>query len=324
MAHTLLPSQGNNTVYVHVFDGGYWAISSGITVSRDDSVSAPTGISYTPNPVGSPKQYTVTFNAPDTYSTNTNEMGWELRTASGGGGTLIASGTFTQGNGISTGTVTDTPLQNGPNTRWLRIRDGAWNWAETSFTVTAAFFTPSDLEEWKPVLQKTKRRKDERHWRIVNSAGRELEIIVKHALTEAESPEALGMSPAPSIETQQANTITGEAVNASAHALNPSVTGQHQVTIASGVATADGVSTDYPRIPLAVAYGWRWRRDDGDVDSATWYAAQEVPISESPGVVIRLRFGYGVTADDEIYPGEVQIAQYRLQGDEDWRNVEDP
>ncbi|MCX8092517.1 MAG: hypothetical protein N3I86_16570, partial [Verrucomicrobiae bacterium] len=162
------------------------------------------------------KQYSVTFNAPDTYSTNANEMGWELRTASGGGGTLIASGTFTQGNGISTGTVTDLALVDGPNTRWLRIRDGAWNWAETSFTVTAALFRPSDLEEWKPALRKVKRRRDERHWRIVTSAGRELEIVVKHALADAKSAEALGESPSPTVEAQQANTITGEPTNASA------------------------------------------------------------------------------------------------------------
>lgn len=146
LSYSLL-SEGNNTLYVHVFDGGLWSAPVSFTVSRDSTISAPTGISHTPSPVGPDKQYSVTFNAPDTTSTNANEMRWEVRTAANGGGTLVAFGNFTQGNGRNTGTFTDNSLVNGANTRYLRIYDGAWNAAETSFTVTAQLEVPVSSSE---------------------------------------------------------------------------------------------------------------------------------------------------------------------------------
>lgn len=318
-----MPSQGSNTLYVHVYDGGLWGVSNSFIVFRDDSVSPPTIVSYTPNPVGPTRQYSVTFNAPDTYSTNANEMGWELRTASGGGGTLIASGTFTQGNGISTGTVTDLALVDGSNTRWLRIRDGAWNWAETSFTVQAALLIPDAGNEAFQVIRKLRRRDEKHREFITRNAGRELEIIVEHASAEAEAAEASGAALDPLIEAQVVATIAGQIAPSSAEALDPAVQGQHVVLVSGEFASAQGAALG-ETLPHSVAYGWRWRKDDGDADSATWYAAQEVQISESPGVVIRLRYGYGIPGSSEMQASEPHIPQFRLQGDTDWKDVEEP
>ena len=107
-----------------------------MTARRDDSVTVPSSISHTPNPVTTNNQYTVTFTASDTYSIGANEMLYQVRTAAAGGGTLVGSGNFTQGAGRTTSTLTDSTLGEGPNNRYLRIRDGANNWAETLFTVT--------------------------------------------------------------------------------------------------------------------------------------------------------------------------------------------
>lgn len=153
--------QGSNTLYLRVsgdsgstFDNEY-----SFTLLRDDSVSAPSGIGHTPAAVPPVRQYSVTFDAPDAYSTNTNEMRWEIRTASGGGGTLVGSGSFTQGSSRTTSTVTDSTLVDGVNVRYLRIKDGANNAAETQFSVLAAFLVgdPGEDEGLPPRLVRISR-----------------------------------------------------------------------------------------------------------------------------------------------------------------------
>lgn len=82
------------------------------------------------------KDYSVTFTPNDAASTGANEMGYQIRTASGGAGTLLDSGTCTSGTPKTTATFNDAALVGGANTRYVRTRDGAANWTDTSFTVT--------------------------------------------------------------------------------------------------------------------------------------------------------------------------------------------
>jgi len=129
---------GSNTLYLSVYDGSnYSATNPSFTLLRDSSVpNAATPISTTPSNVGGDNQYTVTFTSTDTYSTNTNELAYNVRTAAAGGGTLLASGTATSGTSKTTAGVTDSTLAVGANTRYVRVCDGGSNCTDTSFTVT--------------------------------------------------------------------------------------------------------------------------------------------------------------------------------------------
>lgn len=81
--------------------------------------------------------YTLTFTLTDSYSTGTNELTWQIRTAASGGGSLLATGSATSGVQVTTGTINDTGLAHGSNSRWLRVIDGAGNVLDHEFTVTA-------------------------------------------------------------------------------------------------------------------------------------------------------------------------------------------
>lgn len=132
---------GSNTFYVSLSDGSLFSSDSSITVLRDDvAPTAATSISTTPNPVTS-TSYTVTFTPHDAASTALNEMRYQIRTGSGGTGTLLV-GNATYGDAVTnasaktTASFTDSTLAGGANTRYIRTRDGANNWTDTSFTVT--------------------------------------------------------------------------------------------------------------------------------------------------------------------------------------------
>lgn len=131
---------GSNTVYLSVYDGtNYSGTNPSFTVLRDDAVpTASTSISYSPTTVLSNNQYTVTFTPNDVLSKNTDEIAYNIRTAAAGGGTLLTSGTSSDGNAKTTGTITDNGLATGSNTRYVRVCDGASNCTDTSFTLYRA------------------------------------------------------------------------------------------------------------------------------------------------------------------------------------------
>ena len=129
---------GTNTVYLSIYDGSaYAATNPSFTVLRDSGVpNAATSISTSPSIVTSNNQYTVTFTSSDTYSTSANELAYNIRTAAGGGGTLLTSGTATSSTPKTTATITDAALAAGANTRYVRVCDGGSNCTDTSFTAT--------------------------------------------------------------------------------------------------------------------------------------------------------------------------------------------
>ena len=131
---------GSQTLYLYVSNdsGSTWSAGYSFTLLRDDTApTASTAISNTPTTVGSNKQYTVTFTPHDAASTNAGEMAYQIRDAAGGAGNLLASGTCTSGSALTTGTVTDSALTTGGTyTRYVRTRDGANNWTDTSWTFT--------------------------------------------------------------------------------------------------------------------------------------------------------------------------------------------
>lgn len=134
---------GDNVLYVHVTDGFETAVSSSFTVKVDPSVSAPSVDSYSPTPVDGTKQYSVQFDAQDTYSTSTNEMTYQIRTSSGGAGSLVGSGSFTQGLNVVTSIHNDSGLVEGNNNRYMRVFDGANNVNEVVFVVVLVSGQPS-------------------------------------------------------------------------------------------------------------------------------------------------------------------------------------
>ncbi len=130
---------GSNTLYMCISDGTLSTTSSPFTLLRDDvSPTASTAISTNPSTVSG--NYTVTFTPNDARSTSSNEMSYQIRTASGGGGTLLTSGSAnsTSGTPKTTGSITTDTLSQGANTRYVRTCDGANNCTDTSFTVTAS------------------------------------------------------------------------------------------------------------------------------------------------------------------------------------------
>lgn len=91
-------------------------------------------------------QYTVTFTPDDVLSTDPDELQYQVRTAAGGTGTLLASGTATADVEETTDTILDLELVEGVNTRYIRVIDGANNATDTAFTVLAELDPPSDEE----------------------------------------------------------------------------------------------------------------------------------------------------------------------------------
>lgn len=91
-------------------------------------------------------EYTVTFTPVDVLSTDPNEMAYQIRTAASGGGTLLDSGICTNGVEVTTPTILDLLLTEGPNTRYVRTRDGANNWTDTAFVVLAEQVPPTPGE----------------------------------------------------------------------------------------------------------------------------------------------------------------------------------
>lgn len=127
---------GSQTSYIRVYDGSSWSNAYSLNILVDRTPPTTNNISYTPSPVTATKQYRVSFTPSDTYSTNSNELSWWIHTAPNGSGTQLAAGQATSGNTVTTSVFTDTALVNGNNARYLRIRDGANNIYETSFSVS--------------------------------------------------------------------------------------------------------------------------------------------------------------------------------------------
>lgn len=141
---------GSNILYLSIYDGrDYAAANPSFTVLRDDTPPQDaTGISHRPNPITSAKQYTLTFTPHDDLSASTNELYYEIRTISNGGGDGLTSGSATGNTAVTTATMTDSGLAEGQNSRYLRIRDGAGNVKETQFTLALLVSRPppcSDL-----------------------------------------------------------------------------------------------------------------------------------------------------------------------------------
>lgn len=130
---------GNNTLYFSVFDGTNYSVANPtFLLIRDDvAPTASTNISTTPSPVTA-TSYSFTFTPNDAASTGSNEMSYQIRTAAGGGGTLLTSGTTnsTSGSPKTTSSFTDATLIPSGNTRYIRTCDGANNCTDTSFVVT--------------------------------------------------------------------------------------------------------------------------------------------------------------------------------------------
>lgn len=137
---------GSLTRYFRIRDGGgTWSGDTTLNISAklvDSGVVAGGETATKLITLQSTSTYSVTFTATDAASTNSNEMYYEIRTASSGGGTLLTSGgPFTSGATVTTASFNDTTLANGSNTRYLRVRDGAANWSDFSFNVEANLIT---------------------------------------------------------------------------------------------------------------------------------------------------------------------------------------
>jgi len=141
-------TDGANSLVLEVDDGeGGSATSNAFTVYRDTTAPTnATSISHSPNPVPTSKQYALTFTPNDATSTGASQMRYEIWTGAGGTGTkLIGPISCTSGTPISTSLLTDTGLANGNNTRYIRTRDGAGNWRDTSITVEALLKVPQEI-----------------------------------------------------------------------------------------------------------------------------------------------------------------------------------
>lgn len=129
--------EGSNTVYLRIYDGYLYSSEWFTWVYRDTVIpTSTTSISHTPNPVGLDNTYTVTFTPNDASSTNTNELIGYVYTGPLGTGTYLNGVSATSGQSKTSGSINDTTLAAGSNTRYLYVCDGANNCADTSFSVT--------------------------------------------------------------------------------------------------------------------------------------------------------------------------------------------
>ncbi len=136
IAHSTLTSEGVNAGwYVTVTDGVSTSTSATFSVRKDSAAPLVTGATTSP-PVVTSTSYSVTAIVSDATSTGANELTVEVRTAAGGGGSQLFTGTRTSSNVAQTiGPFTDGGVTNGA-VRYLRVTDTAGNVAEQPFTVT--------------------------------------------------------------------------------------------------------------------------------------------------------------------------------------------
>ncbi len=129
--------EGTNTVYLRVYDGSVWSNDWFTWVYRDTvNPTSSTSISHSPAAVATDNIYSVTFTPNDAASTNANELLGYVYTGANGTGTYLTGTSATSAQSKTTGSITDTALITGVNTRYLRICDGANNCSDTSFSVT--------------------------------------------------------------------------------------------------------------------------------------------------------------------------------------------
>lgn len=298
--------QGSNTLYVHVYDGGLWGVSNSFTVLRDDSVSAPSSISHSPNPVPSDKQYSVTFNAPDTYSTNTNEMTYQIRTAASGGGTLVGSGSFTQGNSRTTSTHTDNDLVDGNNNRYLRVFDGANNVAETLFVVDALLSVSANITGVTATAS------------LGALAGTVTAQVVKNISGVTATANIAGLPG--TVTAQMVSTIVGALATLALDALAGVVAAVRVVTVSGTTATltlsAPAGIVEALRVLERMLTHFRFRNDDGSEATATWAAAEDTDITRAKNITARLRIQVDTAYAEPAAEG--MKLQYRKVGDPDW------
>ncbi len=126
---TLSWSTNNATAH----DIWYLAIGSAAPVfTSGPTLSYPTAEAYVA-PTRTP--FTISFTATDSDDTGANELTYDVRTASGGGGSSIGSGTFTSGVGQAP-TFAYSSVAVGTTTLYVRITDGNGNAVESSVNVT--------------------------------------------------------------------------------------------------------------------------------------------------------------------------------------------
>lgn len=79
---------------------------------------------------------TISFTPSDPEQTGSNAISYQIRTASGGGGTLVGSGTCTSGASKNHSLAyNDTGISNGSNTLYVRLSDGITSTDSNSFVV---------------------------------------------------------------------------------------------------------------------------------------------------------------------------------------------
>lgn len=136
-------SSGSAFRYAKSYESGS-ATAPRLTIEYTPTNTAPT---ITVNPSVNYNGYTrlgpnntpgsVSFTATDPEETGSNALSYEIRTASGSGGTLVASGNFTSGVGASVSIAHNASgINEGSNTLYLRVSDGT-DYAPTnpSFTL---------------------------------------------------------------------------------------------------------------------------------------------------------------------------------------------
>lgn len=127
------PLQDGRDIYFHIRaqdNAGNWGPTAHYGPFHiDTSEPTTTSSTFSPIPITSSKQYTVSFIPTDAVATGLNELSYQIRTESGGSGSLLASGNATSGNQVTTSTITDSTLVHGrkDNWRYLRIIDLAGN-----------------------------------------------------------------------------------------------------------------------------------------------------------------------------------------------------
>lgn len=151
-------ADGSNTLWVHLFDGTTTTTSNSFIVLRDDTnPTATTSISTTPSYLLTVfDSYDVAFTPHDAASTDAGELRASLYKESGASGFLKGVTGLTDGGATSFTSVGSDSLVPGKNTRYIRVRDGAGNINETSFTVTVKSDVPTRLRTGSPYLGKSR------------------------------------------------------------------------------------------------------------------------------------------------------------------------
>lgn len=150
-------SNGDINYYLRTGNGTSYADASTVMIKRTDANVSLSGVPYqpytTPTTVPTPMVYTLSFREIESYSPDTDDIQYEIRTGANRTGTLLASGNCTHNVTETTTTINDSGLVTGNNTRYIYAWSSSGKTVSQPVTISANILTVANAGSISPAAE---------------------------------------------------------------------------------------------------------------------------------------------------------------------------